>query len=65
MGIFPSTMLETTIITPIEDFPKVSVCLAESEKFMPKEILSIEELENYYPETKLERGYDYGYDPWG
>jgi len=47
-------MLEATIITPIEDFPKVSVRLAESEKFMSKEFLSIEELENYYPETKLD-----------
>ncbi len=54
MGLLPKTMLETTIITPIEDFPKLIVALAESEKFMPREILSIEDLENFYSPTKLD-----------
>ena len=54
MGLFPKSMLETTLITPIEDFPKLIVALAESEKFMPREILSIEDLDNFYSPSKLD-----------
>ncbi len=54
MSLFPQPMLETTIITPIEDFPRVVVNLAETEKFMPKEITSIEEVEEFYHSSKLD-----------
>ncbi|MCK5140853.1 MAG: hypothetical protein KAQ70_01550 [Candidatus Heimdallarchaeota archaeon] len=54
MGLFPQTMLKATIIVPIEDFPRLIIQLAETEKFMPKETTIDEELEDYYPTTKLD-----------
>ncbi len=54
MGLFPQTMLKATIIVPIEDFPKLIIQLAETEKFMPKETTIDEELEDYFPTTKLD-----------
>ena len=54
MSLVPKTMLEATVITPLEDFPKLIVVLAESEKFMPREILSIEDLDNYYSPKKID-----------
>ena len=54
MVLFPQTMLKTTIITPIEDFPKLLLQLAETDKFMPRETSMDEELEDYYPISKLD-----------
>ncbi len=54
MGLFPQTMLKATIIVPIEDFPRLIIQLAETEKFMPKETTIDEELEDYFPTTKLD-----------
>ncbi|MHA1201050.1 MAG: V-type ATP synthase subunit I [Candidatus Heimdallarchaeaceae archaeon] len=54
MGLFPQTMLKATIIVPIEDFPKLIIQLAETEKFMPKETTIDEDLEDYFPTTKLD-----------
>lgn len=55
MSLVPKTMLEATIITPIEDFPKIVVVLAETEKFMPRESISIEELEDYCNPSRLDK----------
>jgi len=54
MVLFPQTMLKATIIVPLEDFPKLIIKLAETEKFMPKETIIDEELEDYFPTTKLD-----------
>ncbi|MHA1345735.1 MAG: V-type ATP synthase subunit I [Candidatus Heimdallarchaeaceae archaeon] len=54
MGLFPQTMLKATIITPMEEFPKLIIQLAETEKFMPKETTIDEDLEDYYPTIKLD-----------
>ena len=54
MGLFPQTMLKATIIVPIEDFPRLIIQLAETEKFMPKDTTIDEELEDYFPTTKLD-----------
>ncbi|MCG3223926.1 MAG: hypothetical protein H7647_05635, partial [Candidatus Heimdallarchaeota archaeon] len=54
MGLFPQTMLKATIIVPIEDFPRLIIQLAETENFMPKETTIDEELEDYFPTTKLD-----------
>ena len=54
MGLFPAKMLEATIITPIDDFSKVMVKIAETEKLMAKEIISLDDIEEYQPSSKLE-----------
>lgn len=54
MGLIPSIMYETLIITPIEDFPNLVIELAETEKFMPKESLQIEELEDYCSTARID-----------
>ncbi len=55
MGLFPAKMLEATIITPIDDFAKVIVKLAETEKLMIKESITLENVEDFYPASRLEK----------
>ncbi|MHA1198725.1 MAG: V-type ATP synthase subunit I [Candidatus Heimdallarchaeaceae archaeon] len=55
MGLFPAKMLEATIITPKDDFAKLIVKLAETEKLMIKENIAFENLEVFYPASKLEK----------
>ena len=54
MGLFPAKMLETTLIIPTEDFEKVVVKIAETERLMVKENISLEGLEIVYPSSKME-----------
>jgi len=55
MGLFPAKMLEATIITPIEDYRNLVVKIAETERFMVKESISIENLDECYSSSKLEK----------
>ena len=54
MGLIPSIMYEALVITPIEDFPKVVIELAETERFMPTEALQIEGLEEYCSSARID-----------
>jgi V/A-type H+-transporting ATPase subunit I len=55
MGLFPAKMLEATIITPINDYTELVVKIAETEKFMIKDNISIENLDEFYSSSKLEK----------
>ena len=48
MGLFPAKMLEATIISPKEDFSKMVIKIAETEKLMVKDNVSIEDLNDNY-----------------
>ncbi len=55
MGLFPAKMLEATIISPKEDFSKMIIKIAETEKMMVKDNVSVEDLDDYYPTSRLEK----------
>ncbi len=55
MGLFPAKMLEATIIAPLDDFANLVVKIAETEKLMIKDNVSVEDVDEFYPSSRLEK----------